>query len=154
MTDVTVAIATFRRPQGVRRLLEALAKLETTANVFVLVADNEMIRHEGYDVCRSMCVGYRWPLDAFVVRQRGIAQVRNALVMRALQRPKMAFIAMPDDDCAPEPTWLDALLRVQNETGADVVAGAMVPAFEAPPPAGLRARRASRRCAARPDPSP
>lgn len=134
MVDVTIAIATFRRPKGLKRLLDAIAKLETTANVFVLVADNDAFGHEGYDVCRSMCVDYRWPLDSFLVHKRGIAQVRNALVMRALQRRKMAYFVMPDDDGAPDPDWLDALLRTQNETGADVVAGAVVPAFERQPP--------------------
>lgn len=134
MVDVTIAIATFRRPRGLKRLLDAIAKIETCANIFVLVADNDSIAHEGYDLCRGLCVGYRWPIDAFVVPERGIAQVRNALIIRALQRPKMAFLVMPDDDGAPEPQWLDALLRVQNETNADVVAGAVIPAFEAPPP--------------------
>jgi hypothetical protein len=135
MVDVTIAIATFRRPKGLKRLLEAIAKLETTANVFVLVADNDWGGHEGYDLCRGMALNYRWPLDSFVVRPRGIAQARNALVMRALQQPRMAYLVMPDDDGAPEPKWLDELLRVQQRTEADVVAGAVVPAFEKRPPA-------------------
>ncbi len=41
--------------------------------------------------------GYRWPLDAFVAPERGIAQVRNALVERSLAKP-CDFIAMLDDD--------------------------------------------------------
>jgi GT2 family glycosyltransferase len=149
MVDVTIAIGTFRRPRALKRLLDAIAALETSANIFVLVADNDAFRHEGYDVCRGMCVGYPWPLDGFLVYKRGMAQVRNALVMRALKRPKMAFLAMTDDDGAPEPGWLDALLRVQNQTGADVVAGAVVPAFESRPPRwaarvpGIAAQRGS-----------
>jgi hypothetical protein len=41
---------------------------------------------------------------------------------------------MPDDDGAPEPRWLEELLKVQERTQADVVAGAVVPAFEKRPP--------------------
>jgi glycosyltransferase involved in cell wall biosynthesis len=33
------------------------------------------------------------------------------------------WVAMTDDDCEPEPTWLEALLDVQQATGADAVAG-------------------------------
>jgi GT2 family glycosyltransferase len=46
----------------------------------------------------------------------------------------VVYLVMPDDDGAPEPQWLDAMLSAQRNTGADVVAGAVVPAFEAPPP--------------------
>jgi GT2 family glycosyltransferase len=134
MPDVTVAIATYRRPKGLARLLETLARLETDANLFVLVADNDAFRHEGYDLCRELCLSYRWPLDSFVVFKRGIAQVRNALTLRALQRTRMAYLAMLDDDGAADTNWLDAMLRAQCRTGADVVGGTVLPAFEVRPP--------------------
>jgi glycosyltransferase involved in cell wall biosynthesis len=140
MVDVTIAIATFRRPKGLKRLLDAIAKLQTNANVFVLVADNDAFHSEGYELCRRLCIGYRWPLDSFVVSRRGIAQARNALALRALQRTDMSYLAMLDDDGAPEPGWLDAMLHAQNKTDADVVGGLVVPAFEiAPPPWAARA---------------
>src|SRR5262249_30352724 len=75
-----------------------------------------------------------FPLESFVVPERGIAQVRNALIARALERPEMMLLAMPDDDGAVDPDWLEQLLKVQRQTDADVVAGAVVPAFEEPPP--------------------
>ena len=53
MADVTVAIPTFRRPQGLARLLAALAKLRTDASVTVLVADNDAEGREGLAVCRA-----------------------------------------------------------------------------------------------------
>ena len=134
MLEVTIAIATFRRPRGLKRLLDSLALLNTTAGVTVLVADNDSDEHEGFDLCERMRRDYRWPLEAFVVPERGIAQVRNALIARAMQRHAMMFLAMPDDDGAADPDWLDALLRTQRDTMADVVAGAVVPAFEEPPP--------------------
>jgi len=134
MVEVTIAIATFRRPRGLARMLDAIAKLETGANVSVLVADNDALGHEGFALCQTVRARYRWRLDAFIVPERGIAQVRNALIARALERPEMAFLAMLDDDGAPDPEWLDALLKIQRQTAADAVAGAVVPAFEAPPP--------------------
>ena len=66
--------------------------------------------------------------------ERGIAQVRNALVAAALAEPATRFVAMLDDDEWPEQNWLTQLLRTQKETGADVVRGAVLRVFEAPPP--------------------
>jgi GT2 family glycosyltransferase len=133
MPDIIVAIPTFRRPQSLTRLLVALAKLETTASVTVLVADNDAGRHEGFDVCeRHHAGGYRWPLDYFVAPERGIAQVRNALVERALGR-SCDFIAMLDDDEWPEPGWLDAFLATQSRTGAEALHGAILRDFETSP---------------------
>jgi succinoglycan biosynthesis protein ExoM len=137
MHNIVVAVPTFRRPQSLTRLLNALALLKTDASVTVIVADNDADRHEGFDVCESL-KNYRWPLDRFIAPERGIAQVRNALVERALAQP-CDFIAMLDDDEWPEPGWLDAFLKVQAETGADALHGDILRAFETAP--GRCARR-------------
>jgi succinoglycan biosynthesis protein ExoM len=127
MPEVTVAIPTFRRPRMLRRLLEALAGLATDANVTVLVADNDADKHEGFDLVHAMrTTGYRWPLHAIVVPERGIAQVRNALTAAALGDARMQFLAMLDDDEWPDAGWLAALLREQAKTGADAVQGSVL----------------------------
>ena len=133
MPDVVIAVPTFRRPQGLARLLSALERLDTTAAVVVVVADNDAEGREGLEVCRAVRArGYRWPLDSFVAPERGIAQVRNALVDRALGHP-CQFVAMLDDDEWPEPGWLDAFLRLQRDTGADALHGAILREFERRP---------------------
>ncbi len=134
MLEVTVGIPTFRRPRGLERLLDALAKLDTAAAVTVLVADNDAEKHEGSDLCAAIRArGYRWPLRSMVVAQRGIAQVRNALVEIALGDAKMNFLAMLDDDEWPEPQWLSELLAQQAKTGADVLQGSILFDFEDQP---------------------
>jgi GT2 family glycosyltransferase len=133
--EVIVAIPTFRRPQGLEKLLASLAMLEGRRQIGIVVADNDAIAHQGADVCgRLAAKGYRWPLKAFIVADRGIAQVRNALVSAALCDPETRFVAMLDDDEWPDPRWLDALMEVQERTGADVVRGAVLRAFESEPP--------------------
>ncbi|MEJ0028075.1 MAG: glycosyltransferase family A protein [Rhizomicrobium sp.] len=134
MAEVIVAVPTFRRPRGLKRLLDALAEIETTAMVTVLVADNDAERHEGFDLCgRIRAQGYRWPIRSVIVAERGIAAARNALVAGALDDPRMQFTAMLDDDEWPEPQWLEALLREQAKTGADVLQGSILFDFETKP---------------------
>jgi succinoglycan biosynthesis protein ExoM len=125
-SPVAVCIPSFRRPKSLGRLLAALAELKTETPMAVLVADNDAERHEGLDLCRALTkAGYRWPLDAFVAAERGIAQARNSLVARALARPSIACLAMIDDDEWPAPGWLDAFLAAQRQTGADAVGGSI-----------------------------
>ena len=134
MVDVTIAIPTFCRPRGLERLLSALEKLETTANVSVLVADNDAGRGDGAAVCERLRTGgYRWSLEWIVVRERGIAQARNALVEHLLAKFGAGFVAMIDDDEWPHPQWLNAFLRAQEKTGADVLYGAILREFERRP---------------------
>lgn len=134
MADVLVAIPTFRRPKGLGRLLDALAKLETDAHVEVLVADNDAEGLEGQAVCDALAArGYRWPLTSIVVADRGIAQNRNGLVSHLLAQSTAPFVAMLDDDEWPAPHWLEAFLCAQRQTGADALHGAVLHAFESEP---------------------
>ena len=135
MVDVIVTIPTFRRPLWLARLLRALEELDTSASVSILVADNDAARHEGADVCAALAAqGYRWPLRTIVVAERGLSQVRNALFAEVLKGDDQ-FIAMLDDDEWPVASWLESYLRVQQQTGADVVQGPVVCQFESHPSA-------------------
>ncbi len=133
MVDVAICIPTFRRPVSLERLLRAIEKLETTANVTVIVADNDGAAHDGLDLCNRIAPFYRWKLDAFIAQDRGIAQARNALTGRMLANTNAQFVAMLDDDEWPEPGWLGAFLKTQAETGADALHGAVQSVFEIMP---------------------
>src|SRR5580700_11309025 len=117
MSEIVVAIPTFRRPKGLERLLLALGLLDTSEQLRVIVADNDAERREGVEVTERLAqTPYRWRLETLVVPERGIAQARNALVARALAVAGVEYLAMLDDDEWPEPTWLEAFLRVARET--------------------------------------
>lgn len=136
MPDVLVAVPTFRRPNSLSRLLDALASLSTTARVEILVADNDGAGGAGLEVCEQRrAQGYRWPLHAIAVGARGIAQARNALVEYALTKSESAFVAMLDDDEWPDARWLDAFLHVQRQTGAEALHGAVLRVFDTKPAA-------------------
>ncbi len=135
MPDIAIAIPSFRRPLGLEKLLIALGQLRTDRAIGVIVADNDSDGQDAVRVCEKIrAQSYRWPLQSIVVAERGIAQVREALVRRALDDPAVRFIAMLDDDEWPEPDWLEELLKVQAQSGADVVRGTVLREYEIPPP--------------------
>ena len=131
MTDIAICIATRRRPRGLARTLASLAALDTDRDVTIVVADNDAEKREGIAVAEALRdQGYRWPIIRQVVAEPGIPQVRNALVATALALPGVRFVAMLDDDEAADPGWLEAMLKCQAATGADVVGGAVLRALE------------------------
>lgn len=126
MASITICIATCNRPQGLRRTLASLAALDTRHQLDILVADNDAARQEGLATVEAIASqGYRWPIEAILVSERGIPLVRNALVERALARPGVTHVAMMDDDEAASPGWIDALVATSNRWQADVVGGAV-----------------------------
>ncbi|HEY2033255.1 MAG TPA: glycosyltransferase [Rhizomicrobium sp.] len=134
MAEVVIAIPSFRRPKGLARLLAAIESLNTDANVTVVVADNDAQHREAVQTCNATCArGYRWPLDSFIEPKRGIANVRNALVTRVLEKHRCDFIAMIDDDEVPAEAWLEEMLRVQAQTNADALNGQVKRVFEIDP---------------------
>ena len=122
--SVAICIPTFRRPKMLKRLLDAIAALETSAQICVLVADNDALGRAGLTLCLSM-EDYRWPLTAVIAPKRGIAQVRNILLEYALMTGAQ-FIAMIDDDEWPQNDWIDQFLKTAQQTGADVLQGSIL----------------------------
>src|SRR5262245_44132399 len=131
---VDVAIATYRRPKGLARLLGGLERLrcpEGAPDLRVVVIDNDP-EGSARAVCEAAEGWLELPLLHRVEKRRGIPQARNAAIGAALERAD--FLAFIDDDEVPSPLWLAELLRVQAATGADAVAGPCEPVFEDPVP--------------------
>jgi len=123
---VVICIPTFRRPKMLKRLLVAISELESSAAIFIIVADNDEEKHEGFDLCNALAKSFSLPLRAVIVSERGIAQARNALVREALTVKNAQFVAMLDDDEWPDSDWLNELRKIQSQTGADVVQGSVI----------------------------
>jgi glycosyltransferase involved in cell wall biosynthesis len=129
---ISICVVTYRRPEGLRRLLDGLNALELpepAPEIEVIVVDNDSARG-AEAVCSSARDGFRWELNYDVEARRGIAPARNKA--SALVSSDADWIASIDDDEVPEPSWLMELLRVQRETDADVVAGPSLPFFAEP----------------------
>lgn len=128
-TVVVVCVVTFRRPDGLKRLLERLQLLETgDATVEVVVVDNDE-HGTARLVVESSGVGSWFGVTVEVEPQRGISYARNRALAVALERGA-DWIAWIDDDEAPRPDWLVRVLDTQRRTGADVVIGPSAPIYE------------------------
>lgn len=122
-----ICICTYRRPKGIRSLLDALTELTDATGIEVCVVDNDAAG-EGATVCENLPADYPYSVHAMVAAEGGISHARNTVVTNALAL-QPTFLAFLDDDEHPEPQWLSELMRVQKTTQADVVGGPTLPIF-------------------------
>jgi hypothetical protein len=100
LPPATVVICTRERPDDLRRALKAVAALDP-APAEVLVIDNAPATPRTLEVVQS------FPSCRYVREdRRGLDAARN----RALAEAGSPVVAFTDDDAAPEPGWLGALL--------------------------------------------
>jgi glycosyltransferase involved in cell wall biosynthesis len=137
--SVTVCITTFRRPEGLRALLRSIDTIRfdrvAEPQISIVVVDNDAEAPLG-GPRQQLDLPCRFPLTYVVEPKRGLSAARNCALDSVPAHGE--FIVFVDDDERVEPQWLDALLATQRATGADVVQGAVLAAFERPPPTGLR----------------
>jgi len=125
--NTVVCICTYRRPEGLRTLLNSLTSLTDAAGIQIVVVDNDAAG-EGAAVCQTLPSDYPFTVHAKVEPQAGISPARNEAVNTALSlQPE--FLAFLDDDERPSLNWLSELLRIQKITNADVVGGPTLSEF-------------------------
>lgn len=137
VVHATVCIATYRRPLGLRTLLESLNALEfatVRAEVSLVIVDNDPANPAASDPAEFSRLS-RWPVSYLMEHTRGIVAARNRALDAAVDNTD--YIVFVDDDETVVPCWLEALIRTQIDTGAAAVQGPMVPRYESPPPAWI-----------------
>lgn len=132
---VVICVPTYKRPISLRRLLDSIAKQSCDFTPIVLVADNEGNGGQGLLVTEQIKeVGYPWELHAIPVNERGISQVRNALMQYGFKLLNATHLAMIDDDETVDQLWIAELVAMQLSLKSDVVGGAVYPEFSQAPP--------------------
>ena len=151
---LVVAICTYRRPDGLARLLDALTALEPPVEspgqapgaapvrlgeaLDVVVIDNDAAG-AGLALARERAgTGYAYRLHAHLEPEPGLSAARNRAVAEALALGP-DLVAFLDDDEWPERQWLAELVRVRAEYGADAVGGPTRPVFPEGTDAATRA---------------
>jgi glycosyltransferase involved in cell wall biosynthesis len=99
----------------------------------VIIADNGST-----DATRSVVMAMASRKDAPRVQYLAVARRgKSYAVNAALQEARGDILALTDDDVVPDPAWLDGLVAALDETGADFVAGRLLPVWETDPPRWL-----------------
>jgi succinoglycan biosynthesis protein ExoM len=131
---VAICCITFRRPEGLQRLLDGINGLSFRKSrdpkITVIVVDNDRDAP-----MRPLVEGrsrFRWRLQYDCEPVQGLSTARNrALDLVPADAEWIAFI---DDDEVPAPGWLDELLDVARTYRAPIVQGPVRPLFVSPPP--------------------
>jgi succinoglycan biosynthesis protein ExoM len=129
-TRVAICVATFKRPQGLDRLLESLADVDVPDELVtmrVIVLDNDKDRS-----AQSVVERYADRLSdlAYVVEpEKGVSRARNRLVSIALDRPDPPdCVVFVDDDEWVDPPWLRTFLACSCRSQC-VLAGPVLPVY-------------------------
>jgi succinoglycan biosynthesis protein ExoM len=134
LPTVDVCVASYKRPELLANLLQALIAQETDGELRfrIIVADNDAAR-SAEPVVRSFR-GRGVDLLYGVEPEQSISLARN----KSLSLATADLIATTDDDLLPDRRWLVTLYRALRAYGADVVHGPVLPEFLPGTPAYIR----------------
>jgi succinoglycan biosynthesis protein ExoM len=131
--NVSVCIATYRRPDRLRMLLADLAA-QQLAPLEIVVVDNDAAESacEVVEERRRLSTGY--PVYYDVQPEKNISLTRNRTVAMA----NGEWLAFIDDDERAPAAWLRTLADAARAHAADGVLGPVVPVLPATAPAWIR----------------
>ena len=135
--DISVVVCTYNQAPSLRLTLEALAAQVTPPDLAweVVVVDNNSSDATARVVDAFVATARIRVRYLFVGRQ-GLSHARNT----GLAHATGAVVAFTDDDVGPAPEWLASISIAMRESGADIVGGRILPAWDSPPPPWLRGR--------------
>lgn len=122
---ITVGVATCGRPEGLARCLEALV-VQTAAPEHVVVIDQDPSEDP-----RAVVATCGLADVTYLEQPRlGLSASRNL----ALRTARGEVLAVTDDDCVPEPGWLEAIgAALQRPPVPGAVTGPILPLGDQPP---------------------
>lgn len=120
MQKITIGIITFKRPQGLKKLLNSLAKQETDKSISIIVVDNDK-KNEAKIITESL--GEKYPIDINVFTEsiRGVVAARNKVIVEFLKTDSEALIFIDDDEWPVNSNWIEKLVETQEAFAADAV---------------------------------
>ncbi len=140
--NIVVAVLTYRRPEGISKLLHTLTRQVNDPtrpyDLTVVVIDNDAAGSGASTMEPYQGTG-KYRLIYEIEPEPGIPFARN----RALDTapPETDLFCFLDDDEWPVDGWLDSMLEVRRKTGADCIYGPVEPVYpENPPEYFIRSR--------------
>ena len=121
---IGLAICTYKRPDGLRRILAALPDGLADTQAQVIVIDNDGADPQIAEIAAQAPVSVTYVVES----SPGISAARNRALDEA-RRLGLSKLAMLDDDEWPAAGWLAAMAARMDDTGAAVVSGVVEPVF-------------------------
>jgi len=124
--DVSICIATYRRPEGLSRLLDSLDRLKIPIGIEVeiIVVDND--REESAASVAQSRSGSIGPIRYCVEPRQNIALARN----RALSQASGEWILFIDDDEVADENWISEYLKLTEREVCDGAFGPVLARLE------------------------
>jgi glycosyltransferase involved in cell wall biosynthesis len=118
--EYSIIIPTYRRPDPLRRCLEAITSLDFARDRFEVLVVDDGSGDPPLDVVAS----FESSLDVQLLRARhgGPASARNTGARSARGRT----LVFTDDDCLPRPDWLSAIDRWMSDRDEPIAVGGRV----------------------------
>ena len=125
-SDISICIATYRRPRGLARLLDSLVRLKLPPDLRVetIVVDNDS-SGSAASVVGSRSQALR-QLCYLIEPRRNIAHARN----RALSEARGEWVMFIDDDEVADEDWITAYLDLIERDPCDGAVGPVLPRLE------------------------
>ncbi len=118
--SVSIAVLTFRRPEGLSKALDSLIAVADRADSNVDVSEIIVVDNDPSGSAEGAVSERRKGLVRYVHEPRsGVAAARNRALDEAIG-DRLVFI---DDDEHAGPNWPDGLIDVMDQTGAALVGG-------------------------------
>ena len=134
--NISVCIATHRRPERLRALLGDLAQQRLPPQE-VIVVDNDDAESGRQAVERARTAGTPFPIHYANETQKNVAIARN----RTVELAQGQWLAFVDDDERAPADWLERLAAAATRFDADGVLGPVEPVLPESAPAWLRRGR-------------
>lgn len=131
---ISVCVCTFRRPEGLQRLLATLRAIVIPDGVALeLVTVDNDAGASAKAVFDRITADWPWPARYVVEAHPGVGHARA----RCVEEARGDWIAYIDDDEWAEPQWLQALWQTRTALEADGVFGPVLASYETTPPEWL-----------------
>ncbi len=131
--SVRLCVPTFRRPDGLRKLLAHIGQLNYAGRLEIIVVDNDAEVRAGAAVVEDISRTFRFPLTCIIEPRRGHTYAYNrAFISACRTAPAPDYVAVLDDDEYPDANWLTEMVRVALHYDVEIVGGPVFPVFDAP----------------------
>ncbi|MCX6710287.1 MAG: glycosyltransferase [Candidatus Woesearchaeota archaeon] len=124
MLKITVAIPTYNRGKSIKPALEAITKQDFPKSEYELIIVDDGGNDSTKEIVGEFSRKSGFPIRYSWQKNKGPAAARNLAILNS----KSPIIAFTDDDCIPNPDWLEKILSAfSNDSDAMIIGGETLP---------------------------